>query len=107
MKRCLYCGFENSDTAEFCEKCGNQLLDNVVSTGSDPFEVPSGTEEAAAAEAEQEEAAPAAYAEETAPEENIDEAPAAGNDFAEGEDGLDYNAQDYGYYEQARAKRNY
>ena len=27
MKRCMYCGHENEDTAENCVKCGNLLLD--------------------------------------------------------------------------------
>ena len=41
MKRCLYCGYENSDTADFCEKCGNQLLDNPTEAGAEaPFAVP-------------------------------------------------------------------
>ena len=107
MKRCLYCGFENSDTAEFCEKCGNQLLDNVVSTGSDPFEVPTGTQEPAAEEPEQEEAAQTAPEEGAAPEESNEQAPAADTGFDEGEGGLAYNAPDYGYAAQATAQQNY
>ena len=106
MKRCLYCGFENSDTAEFCEKCGNQLLDNVVSTGSDPFEVPSETGEAAE-EPEKEEAAQDAPVQEAASEENANEAPSAVTGFEKGEGGLAYNAQDYGYAAQATAQQNY
>ena len=27
MKRCMYCGFENDDTAESCARCGYHLLD--------------------------------------------------------------------------------
>ena len=41
MKRCLYCGYENSDEAQTCEKCGNQLLDNPAPAGAEePFVIP-------------------------------------------------------------------
>ena len=37
MKRCMYCGHENEDTAENCVKCGNLLLD-VPGDDSAPLE---------------------------------------------------------------------
>ena len=37
MKRCMYCGQENDDSADTCVKCGNPLLD-VPANDSEPIE---------------------------------------------------------------------
>ena len=104
MKRCLYCGYENTDTAEFCEKCGNQLLDNVTDSGAgESFAVPPEEEAVPAQEAVGEE--PAADPMQTQVISGQDEAgPVPAPEPAD--DGV-YAANGYGYAAQASVQSEY
>ena len=104
MKRCLYCGYENTDTAEFCEKCGNQLLDNVTDSGAgESFAVPPEEEAVPAQEAVGEE--PAADPMQTQVISGQDEAgPVSAPEPAD--DGV-YAANGYGYAAQASVQSEY
>ena len=104
MKRCLYCGYENTDTAEFCEKCGNQLLDNVTDSGAgESFAVPPEEEAVPAQEAAGEE--PAANPMQTQVISGQNEAgPVPAPEPSD--DGV-YAANGYGYAAQASVQSEY
>ncbi len=133
MKRCMYCGHENDDSAVTCEKCGNQLLDMPSDQGEMPLEelpdevVAEEMPETAVPNIEIEEEAGEAVAEPELtldmPEEAVPSAPvenqsytaaaeeadfgATQNDYAPEQEAPAYSGQAYGYEENAQAQQPY
>ncbi len=122
MKRCMYCGHENDDTAQACVKCGNHLLD--MPAADTPLEEVEGTapaEEIPTQQTAQVQSAVEAVIPEEAPlfdETQVPDADVKPYDVQRGQtyaaqqqvqdqDYTPYDGRDYGYTPQADAQQDY